>query len=377
MNSVQCLRQQSTSFAWLQLPTWLTDGRPAALGSHEQSRLHVQLLEPTSWTHAINDLADLLCWLTGDSWELELAREDADRSTAEPQEVEPVGTVALLSGGLDSYCGAVIAGPEDRLFVGHWDNSTVKGVQNAVARWMSYAFGTTFKYEQIRVAQAEKKREPSSRSRSLLFMALAVAIADARGAPSVEIPENGYTSLNPPLGPERGGALSTRSTHPSTIARFNGILAAVRLDVAATVPHSDLTKGQLVALAEAQGLPGFQDGVAATLSCGKLDGRTYRGGNPNHHCGLCYPCIVRRGGILAAAVDDTTPYLSETLSGAALSRLHRNRASDIEAVRRAVASGFTDELLLSMASFPEEHDLDQAADLCEAGLAELSNVVLD
>lgn len=208
-------------------------------------------------------------------------------------------------------------------------------------------------------------------------MALAVARAGAGGTQNVEIPENGFTSLNPPLGPERGGALSTRSTHPSTISSFNAIVAAVGLNVIAAVPHSDLTKGQLVALAEGQGSPGFQDGVAATLSCGKLDGRTYKGGNPNHHCGLCYPCIVRRGGILAAGVDDTTPYLSETLTGAALAKLRKNRAPDVEAVRRAVASGFSEELLLSIGPFPEDHDLDQAAELCEAGLAELSNVVLD
>jgi len=76
-------------------------------------------------------------------------------------------------------------------------------------------------------------------------------------------------------------------------------------------------------------------------------------------------------------VDDATPYLSEILRGAALDKLRRNRASDIEAVRRAVASGFTDELLLSMGALPADYDLDQAATLCEAGLAELSNVVLD
>ena len=224
---------------------YMADRRSArGVGFTRTIQLHVQLVKPATWAPAIDDLADLLFWLTGDSWILELSREGIDHRSAPPEDAEAIGTVALLSGGLDSFCGAVVAGPTERLFLGHWDSSTVKGSQNGVARWMRDTFGSDFRYEQIRLIQAKKKRESSSRSRSLLFMALAAAIADARGAPIVEIPENGYTSLNPPLGPERGGALSTRSTHPSTITRFNGILAAVGLDVAAVVPHSDLNSSR-------------------------------------------------------------------------------------------------------------------------------------
>lgn len=368
----------ATDLVRLAAAAYMADRRSArGVGFSRTIQMHVQLINPTTWEPTVNDLANLLSWLTGDMWVIELSPEDVQRPEAEHEDGKPIDAIALLSGGLDSFCGAVVAGPSKRLFLGHWDNPIIKGSQNSVARWMRDAFDTAFHYEQIRITQGARKREPSSRSRSLLFMALAVAKAEVGGAQTVEIPENGFTSINPPLGPERGGALSTRSTHPTTISRFNAMVAAVGLNVTAAVPHGDLTKGQLVALAEGQGRPGFRDGVAATLSCGKLDGRTYKGGNPNHHCGLCYPCIVRRGGIQAAGLDDITPYLSETLTGAALAKLRRNRAPDIEAVRRAVASGFSEELLLSVGPFPEDHDLDQAAELCEAGLAELSHVLLD
>ena len=118
-------------------------------------------------------------------------------------------------------------------------------------------------------------------------MALGVALATVRGARIVEVPENGHTSLNPPLGPDRGGALTTRSTHPRTFARLNAIVAALGLDVEVGNPHGDKTKGELVALANAAAPGDFAAGVSDTLSCAKLNGNYYKGGNPNYACGLC------------------------------------------------------------------------------------------
>jgi hypothetical protein len=63
-----------------------------------------------------------------------------------------------------------------------------------------------------------------------------------------------------------------------------------------TNPFADLTKGEQMARVAAQLPPaGWEKVAAATVSCGKLDGRTFEGGNPNLDCGLCYPCVIRRG----------------------------------------------------------------------------------
>ena len=339
--------------------------------------LHVQLIESEPFRAIIDDIADLLAWLTGDEWHLSLSDDGITVPASGDEDPDEVDTVALLSGGLDSFCGALLAGAENRLFLGHWDSPTVKGAQNRVKSWLDAALDGDVAYEQLRIFQTATRRESSSRSRSLLFMALASAVAEARHATVVEIPENGYTSLNPPLGPERGGALSTRSTHPLTIARFNSMLEMLGLSVRLSDLYTTVTKGQLVKFASDSGVPGFQAGVAATLSCGKLDGGRYKGGNPNHHCGLCFPCIVRRGAIAAADVPDDTVYLSTTLTGDALTRLHSNRSTDVAAVRRALESGFSDEVLIAMGPFPQGYDLDAAMDLCVAGLAELAHVDLD
>jgi hypothetical protein len=110
------------------------------------------------------------------------------------------------------------------------------------------------------------------------------------------------------------------------------------------------------------------------LSCGKLDGRLYRGGNPNHHCGLCVPCLVRRGAFLAAGLSDDTPYLVDELVGEARHQLLERRSDDIAAVRHAAARGLDDIGLMAMGPFPDDFDLDGALDLCSRGIRELAEV---
>lgn len=348
---------------------------PRGQGFSRTIEFHVHLIDPSRWGEAAEVAAALLHWLTGDHWRLVL-HEDR-RARLDPAAVEGAESVTLLSGGLDSFSGAIItaAAGAHPLHLGHWDNPTVKGAQNAVRAWLDDALPKPPCYLSVSVTSVAR-REGSSRSRSFLFMALAVATAAAGGASRVDVPENGFTSLNPPLSPDRGGALSTRSTHPTTFDRMNRLLQLLVLDISVEDPFALLTKGQLVQKAAETRIGDFAAGAARTLSCGKLDGRLYRGGNPNHHCGLCVPCLVRRGAFLAAGVPDASPYLSEYLAGEALEQLRRRRADDIAAVKLAVRTGFDDALLLASGPFPTTFDLDAAFELCETGLKELALVPL-
>lgn len=343
--------------------------------------LRVHLIDPARWSDEIlADLADLLASLTADDWRLEVLQDTSeDRPAADVEkEWKRARRVALLSGGLDSFAGAVLSSrDEDTIYLGHWDQSAAKKSQNAVKSWFSSS-GRPIDYEQVWFAinAQQGKVERTTRSRSLLFMALGVAMATARGAQVVEVPENGHTSLNPPLGPERGGALSTRSTHPRTFARLNALLTNVGIDVQVRNPQHDKTKGELVALALAASPGDFAGAAAETLSCAKLNGNYYKGGNPNYHCGLCVACIVRRGSLIAAGVVDGTPYLFETLVGDALAKLLRDRASDIEVVKRAILIGFDDDDLIASGPYPDDFDFDAGLALCRRGLAEMARVPL-
>lgn len=344
--------------------------------------LRVAVTDPNRWANGTADLvADLLHWLTGDQWTLTLFQDPSrDRLDSPPAPPPDEAPTSLLSGGLDSFLGALhLLQPEQiqLQFLGHADAATaVRHAQSLVAQWLGVAYSPAPSYSRLGFSQVERKAENSSRSRSLLFMALATLAAAAAHSPTVHVPENGYTSLNIPLHPNRGGALSTRSTHPTTLVRVNDLLAALELTAQITNPFADLTKGELMARVAAQLPPaGWEKVAAATVSCGKLDGRTFEGGNPNLNCGLCYPCVVRRGAFLASGVTDETVYLSDALTGDSRARLLAKRRSDREAIAYAVERGPDDDLI-DASTWPDGYDLDQASDLVRRGLAELSAVPL-
>jgi 7-cyano-7-deazaguanine synthase in queuosine biosynthesis len=338
--------------------------------------LTVHVLDPTPWRgSAAEQVADLLYWLTGDHWTV---RAVPARAAEPPDPAPQAEEVTLLSGGLDSLCGALdrLRDGTNRVLLSHGDGTTaVRHAQRLARSWLEEAAGTPPRHVAVAFSQTGTKHESSTRSRSLLFAGLAVAAA-ASGASRVIVPENGYTSINPPLVTARGGALSTRSTHPTTFARISALLATLGIAVKVANPYQPLTKGELVAQAAKVGAAGFADTAAATLSCGKLDGGRYRGGNPNHNCGLCVSCIVRRGSFIAAGLTDATPYLADTLPLESRSRLLSNRQDDTHAIQRVIMDAVTDTDLLACGPWPDDFDLDAAADLCNRGLRELALVPL-
>jgi 7-cyano-7-deazaguanine synthase in queuosine biosynthesis len=337
----------------------------------------VHLLDPAPWVDtAADQTADLLSWLTGDAWAVQAVPADA---TEPPDPAPPADEVMLLSGGLDSLCGTLdrLGDGANRLLLSHGDGTTaVRRAQRLAYAWLRAQTGTTPQQTTVTFAQTGAKQESSTRSRSLLFVGLAVAAATASGARHVVVPENGYTSINPPLVAARGGALSTRSTHPTTFARINALLGSLGIAVDVANPYQPLTKGELLAKAAPAETVGFGDAAAGTLSCGKLDGARYQGGNPNYNCGLCVPCIVRRASFLAAGTADATPYLVDTLPAGSRARLLANRQEDSYAVQQAIMGTVSDTDLLACGPWPDDFDLDVAADLCNRGLRELARVPL-
>ncbi|OEV30481.1 hypothetical protein AN219_10735 [Streptomyces nanshensis] len=354
-------------------------GRPSAF----TRRLHltVEVADPTPWEgEAINQLAQLLFWLTGDTWDLQLIQDPTTPEVQAAEISDSVGSVALLSGGLDSYLGALhllSTLSEPPLFVGHYDTATaVRRAQNTIHSWLQENYTPSPSYTQIEFTQVEDKKESSSRSRSLLFVALGAAIAASRHASTLFVPENGFTSLNLPLHPNRAGALSTRSTHPETFYRVNTLLQTLRLPIMVTNPFAAYTKGEEMRLVVDNDPPSGWDRVAGlTISCSKLDGARIKGGNSTLNCGLCYACVTRRGSFIAAGVDDTTIYLSDELTGDARLELLERRYSDRAAISYATTRGIDDDVI-DAGTWPPDADLDVISDLARRGLAELGEVDL-
>lgn len=242
--------------------------------------LKVAVLAPGLWSDAVlSTTAGLLGWLTGDTWEVSvMPAPDTDL----PDPIVTHGTgrpVSLLSGGLDSFLGAIdlLQSGQHPLFVGHKDTApSVKHAQYAVNGWLERSFTPVPSYSRFALSQASTHAEPSSRSRSLMFFSLGIAAAFSAGSTTLIVPENGYTSINLPLRPNRGGALSTRSTHPETLHRVAHLLDALDIKVTISNPFEWTTKGEMMAkIAAAPPPQGWTDAAALTLSCSKLDGNWF------------------------------------------------------------------------------------------------------
>jgi hypothetical protein len=217
--------------------------------------------------------------------------------------------------------------------------------------------------------------ETSSRSRSLLFIALGLAAASVREG-GLTMAENGFTSLNVPLTPERRGALSTRTTHPAFIGGLTGILTEVGVATTITNPFQALTKGQVFRqVADQIGDDKASELLSRTHSCAKSDMWRY-GLSPVAHCGVCFGCLVRRGAFIAAGLDDETEYANEVLAGNNRTRFFRGkRLATYESVRYALEDGFTVKDTLGL-GLPSDASIGDATDLANAGLSELGQVAV-
>ncbi|MBI4534741.1 MAG: 7-cyano-7-deazaguanine synthase, partial [Ignavibacteriae bacterium] len=122
------------------------------------------------------------------------------------------------------------------------------------------------------------------------------------------VPENGFISLNVPLGPGRLGSLSTKTTHPVYMSAIQKIWDAVGIQARLLFPYRDSTKGELLQnCADHRKLVSL---VGSSTSCGKYQRHNLT------HCGECTPCLVRRAAFLEAKLRDTTAkgYLRDKLS---------------------------------------------------------------
>lgn len=330
-----------------------------------------------AWTQAALDMTvDLLHWLTGDTWHLQVLPATAP-SPRPPQTLPPVDVVNLLSGGLDSLCGALlqISEPQTALYVGHRDTSNaVRHAQHLVEQALYHRrIGT--EYLRLAIRPTTSIKEPTPRTRSLLFMALGVAVAAGRHACRVVMPENGFTSINPPLEPSRGGPLTTRSTHPWTFHQLGNLLTDLHIaDIEVTNPYAAMTKGELVATALR---PRNNDDVAlaaATLSCAKPNPGRLPGGNANLNCGLCIACLVRRAAFIGGRRRDQTIYLMDVLPPESRTKFIRYRRHDIAAWQYASSAGFDEHRVLASGMWPPDTDFDAVMDICNRGLKELRHV---
>lgn len=283
-------------------------------------RLVVPVSDPDRWNAAAQILTRMLNFLTGDRWTINFRGRPNEFSIMVPRNTNqhsgmPFDSIALFSGGLDSLIGAIniLEVGQSPLFISHTGDGAASDAQrnlyNALRAHYPQAVFSRLRLWMVfpKGIVEESVSENTTRSRSFLFFAIGVFAATGFNSPfTLQVPENGLIALNVPLDPLRLGALSTRTTHPFYMARWNELLVMLDIDGRVENPYWNKTKGEMIA--QCTNLRLMRRIVADSLSCSSPTKGRWQG-HGIQHCGYCLPCLIRRAALhygLGRRADTTT-----------------------------------------------------------------------
>ena len=245
-------------------------------------------------TKLIEKLAGFVTEGDGDKWQIDIEPVEYE---FEAQQLSFIKTTAdnisLLSGGLDSFCGAYRNEIKRKktLYCGYKTSNVDTSAINNVANFLNNRIGNLGIRTYSRVNQ--KKFTYTQRTRSLLFFSLAVMTAVKEGIGIVNINENGIMTLNPSF-QSRG---TTKTTHPKTIYLYQTILKNVGIRVQLNHPFLFMTKGEMVNLLSLD----YKRHIKDTRSCSRSMHDPRYDTSTKVSCGTCVPCLLRK--ISMAAYD--------------------------------------------------------------------------
>jgi hypothetical protein len=281
-------------------------------------RVSMKLRQPDHWRAHIHRLQEIFGDLTGDT--LRLHVEDYPEPPPAPRtrrvQFEDFDCVALLSGGVDSFCGGLqlLEANRSPLFLsqslggagGHAQSKCRDYLENKGARLFT-SFSVTPK-RQAPIAFPNPP-ENSERCRTLLYVGVALLIASVCDQDSVFLNENGIMALHAPIAEARAGGYSTKTAAPSIMQAISEVFSA---GVGASVAVENLligsTKAEVVKWVADHGVPAE---LTDTVSCWRIN-------RPGPHCGECIPCIIRTVAFRWAGVADVNYALDVFGAGAAL-----------------------------------------------------------
>lgn len=355
-------------------------------------RLVLPVSDEARWTAVSSLLRKMLNFLTGDRWTFtfrERPRRFSRITPTRPRRFsDSFDSIALFSGGLDSLIGAVNILEHGRrpLLISHASEGAVSDAQNSCFKGLEAHYGKQA-LKRLRLWMnfpttlvPDVQKEDTTRGRSFLFFALAVLAGSGFNEPStITVPENGLIALNVPLDPLRLGSLSTRTTHPFYMARWNELLETLGIPVRLNNPYWDRSKGEMVAQCRNQVLLGSL--ISQSLSCSSPTKGRWRG-HGIEHCGYCVPCVIRRAALDAALGrgNDPTSYTLADLTASPLDT-RQSEGQQIRSFQLAIARLTADpslaELLIHKSGplSDETERLGSLADVYRRGMAEVANLL--
>lgn len=285
----------------------------------------IPVCEIDKWLEVKSEVDEMLCFLSGDRWNVEFVATDR-RIVHSFQQTESCisrdfDCISLFSGGLDSFCGAInfLENNKKVLFVGNEEYPKLKERQEYLIDILSRNYNRenfdikTFTAQVQMYYTIDGKKfqstENTTRTRSLLFIAAAIAFSTVmtNSEIPVYIPENGFIGLNLPITPSRMGTCSTRTTHPKFLRMLNTVITSVGFSTKVENPFKYLSKSAVVRAVE--NTNAFNQGAMYTISCSHpIIGRYVRGGTYPNNCGYCYPCLIRKSSLSHLNINETYTY---------------------------------------------------------------------
>jgi hypothetical protein len=282
-------------------------------------RLVIPVSDPSRWAAGTSVLERMLNFLTGDRWNVGFrARPPRFASVVRKPPFKwkkpPFDELSLFSGGLDSLIGSIDLLERGRapLLVSYAGEGATSDAQNTLYDELKKHYSGV-QFDRLRIWMSFPKgfvrdsgSEDTTRGRSFLFIASGVFAGTGLGGPfTLRVPENGLIALNVPLDPLRLGSLSTRTTHPFYMARWNELLGVLGIAAKVENPYWDKTKGEMVAqCANGSVLPKL---LPNSLSCSSPTKGRWQGRGVEH-CGYCLPCLIRRAAVRSGLGTDATTY---------------------------------------------------------------------
>lgn len=276
-------------------------------GWTRELEITVSVVDAQFWSINTAIVEKFLAFLTTDRWTLHFVEGGDTLIPPKKPIMYDEDCVVLLSGGLDSYIGAI-----DLVTQGHRPLAVCQTVRGDAENQKLFAENIGGGIPLLKLNHNFKspiQESPASqRARSILFLAYSVLAATTLASYHdghevvLYVCENGFIAINPPLTGGRLGSLSTRTTHPIVISLMQQLLDLAGLHIRIINPYNLKTKGEMLHECLDQTL--LNKYAYETTSCGRFKQYGYM------HCGRCIPCLVRRAAFFAwKGIDsDLTKY---------------------------------------------------------------------
>lgn len=265
--------------------------------------LSVPVRNKALWDKNLGCLVSCLSELTEDVYSISFSRIRGEISDAQFKATND-RPVCLFSGGLDSYVGAAAHLESNPILVSHYSSSRVRSVQDRLAASLTTQKAKLDHYPvRVSLSGSKSTREASQLSRSFLFLSIGAAVAADTRSGNLIMSENGPIAINVRISESR---TNTRTAHPKVLALFSTLVSYVfGMDIRVSNPFGLQTKGEI-----ARKLVGtsYEKNLRHSVSCWRYPrglislSRSLHRPLLGNHCGICYPCIMRRVAMNAAGL---------------------------------------------------------------------------